>query len=99
MLVSNPNVNGPSDEPLLPPSEHSFFLGPIPGTLHHPLVILAWQLLCCALAWSFVIVLARNGEIPLSDALASLIHQYPTETTLIATLVATILSTTTTWYF
>ena len=100
MPVPNPDVQGrPSEVPLLPPSDRSFFLGPIPGTLHHPLVILAWQLLSCALAWSFVIVLARNGEIPLSDILASLINRYQTETTLTATLVATILSAVTTWYF
>ena len=98
MPVSNPDVIRPSEVPL-PPSQRSFFLAPIPGILHHPLATLAWQLLSCASAWSFVIVLARNGEIPLSDALASLISQNPTETTLIVTLVATILSTPTTWYF
>ena len=101
MPVSHPDTDYPGEEPLLLPSKPtgSFFLGPIPGILHHPCVILGWQLLSCALAWSFVIVLACNGEIPLSDALASLISRYQSETTIIATLLATILSAATTWYF
>lgn len=96
MPVSHPDIDCPGEEPLLPPSERSFFLAPIPGIMHYPYVIFGWQLLSCALAWS---ILAHNGEIPLSDTLASLISRYQSETTIIATLLATILSATTTWYF
>lgn len=101
MPVSNPDIHRHGEEPLLPSPERNFVLGPIPGTLHHPLVTLAWQLMSCAFAWSFIIVLACKPErvIPLSGELLSLICRYPTEKTLIATLIATIVSTATTWYF